>query len=120
MYSFNLLTVVNAADGVSTTLSDPLTRFTSLADVFGWVTNFIMALGWGLVFIYLALGFMRYVTSRGEKAETKAAQDQLTYAVIGAVGLLTIGLVIRIVRNLLGITNISSGTGGGNIIPGNL
>jgi len=117
MFSSNLLISVGAAaagSGVNKSVTDPLTGFSTLQQVFGFIINLFIGVGWSLVFIYLVLGFIKYITSKGEAKETQAAQQWLTYAVIGGVGLLAITLIKTIVINLLGA---SAPDVGGDIIP---
>lgn len=89
----NLIESVYA--GVSTSIINPLPadRFTSIGSIFGFVVNLIIGIGWALVFVMLALGFVQYVTSRGEKTAVDNAQKWLTYAVIGGVGLFFISFL---------------------------
>ena len=104
----NLVEKVNAA--VPTSVINPLSgRFTTVGSIFGFATNVIIGIGWGLVFIMLALGFIKYVMSKGDKNETQSAQSQLTYAVIGGVGLLAIGLIKNILAGILGINETDIG-----------
>jgi hypothetical protein len=114
----SLVNKVSAADGVNKNLSSPL-DFANIGEIFGFATNLLIGIGWGLVFVMLALGFIKYVTSRGEKVETEAAQKQLTYAVIGGLGLLLIGLMKGLLAGLLGIGDEGSlDVSGGGLMPG--
>ncbi len=104
---------------MSTTITDPLTNYTSLGQVFNFLLNLFIGIGWALVFVMLALGFVQYVMSRGEKTAVESAQKWLTYAVIGGVGLFFVSFVRRIVPQLLGGT-AGPGTGlttGGDLTP---
>ena len=104
-----ILQKVNAQ--VGTNLADPLGgRFTTLSAVFGFVINVIVGVGWALVFIMLALGFIQYVTSQGETKAADKARMWLTYAVIGGVGLFFLTALRVIIPGLLGST-----TGGINV-----
>jgi len=87
---------------ISTEVLDPVSGFTNLADVFGFVINLIIGVGWALVFVMLALGFVQYVMSKGEKTAVESAQKWLTYAVIGGVGLFFITFVRRLIPDLIG------------------
>jgi len=112
----DLVRIVNAEE-VSKTIINPLgEQFQTLGDVFGFVTNLLIGIGWGLVFIMLALGFTQYVMSKGEKTATQSAQQWLTYAVIGGVGLLLVGVIKGLLANLLGI-GVEDINVGGDIIP---
>lgn len=112
----SLLQVVQAQ--VQTEIINPLSsdNFSSIGAIFGFVTNLLIGIGWGMVFVMLALGFMKYVMSKGDKAETQGAQQWLTYAVIGGVGLLMLGLIKTLLAGVLGIEEGAIDVGG-NIIP---
>ncbi len=85
---------VFAGAPVEVTLIDPLGgRFTTVSNIFDFITNIIIGIGWGLVVVMLALGFVQYITSRGEKTAVDSAQKWLTYAVIGGVGLFFIKFI---------------------------
>jgi len=113
----DILQVVSAQ--VNTEIINPLadSGLTTVGAIFSFATNLLIGIGWGLVFIMLALGFTQYVMSKGDKTATQGAQQWLTYAVIGGVGLLMIGLIRTILQNLLGIEDGAIDVGGG-IIPG--
>lgn len=108
-----------AAAQVNTQIINPLEGkgLNTVGDIFGFVTNLLIGIGWGLVFIMLALGFTQYVMSKGDKTATQTAQQWLTYAVIGGVGLLMIGLIRTLVSSVLGIDAGEIDVGGG-IVPG--
>jgi len=87
---------------VPTTLDNPVEgNFSSLGDIFGFVINLIIGVGWALVFVMLALGFVQYVTSKGEKDAVESAQKWLTYAVIGGVGLFFVTFMKTLIPNLI-------------------
>jgi hypothetical protein len=58
----------------------------------------------------LAMGFVQYVVSQGDKTKVDTAQKWLTYAVIGGVGLFFVMVLRVIIPNLLG--GSSAGPGG--------
>ncbi len=74
----------------------------SLGDIFTLITNIIIYVGWGLVLVFLALGFIQFVTAGGDKVATEKAQKWVTYAIIGGVGLLAVFAIKQIVLNLTG------------------
>jgi hypothetical protein len=103
------------AQAVNLDVQDPLNaRFGSLGDVFAFLINLLIGVGWALVFVMLALGFVQYVMSRGEKTAVESAQKWLTYAVIGGVGLFFITFIRTLIPNLLGGDQINPG---GNLTP---
>ena len=83
---------------VESTLS---TDFQNFGDLFGFFINVILGVGWALVFIMLALGFVQYVMSRGEKTAVDSAQKWLTYAVIGGVGLFFVSFLRGAIQRLI-------------------
>lgn len=88
------------------------TRFSSLTLIFGFVTNLIIGVGWSLVIIMVALGFVQYVMSKGEKTAVANAQQWLTYSIIGGVGLFFVMVIKNLITTLLGATNVNTGVGG--------
>ncbi|MFC1756181.1 hypothetical protein ACFLZK_02195 [Patescibacteria group bacterium] len=103
------------AQEIETTVVDPLGgNFANLGEVFGFVINLIIGVGWALVFVMLALGFVQYVMSKGEKTAVESAQKWLTYAVIGGVGLFFITFVKNLIPQLLGGNDIDVG---GDLTP---
>ncbi|HLC93491.1 MAG TPA: hypothetical protein VJG85_00575, partial [Patescibacteria group bacterium] len=77
-------------------------RYRTLSDIFGFAVNVLIGIGWALVFIFLALGFIKYITSRGETKSTDQARQWLTYAALGGVGLFFLTAIRFIITNLLG------------------
>jgi hypothetical protein len=100
---------VYAQTAVSTSLVDPASRFTNLGNLFGFAINLVIGIGWALVFVMLALGFVQYVMSKGEKTAVDNAQKWLTYAVLGGVGLFFISFVRRVLPNMIGTSSLDTG-----------
>lgn len=106
------------AQAVNLNIEDPVSgRFNNLGDIFGFLLNLFIGIGWALVFVMLALGFVQYVLSRGEKTAVESAQKWLTYAVIGGVGLFFISFVRRILPQLLGASGTTTLTNSGTLTP---
>jgi hypothetical protein len=88
---------------IPTEVPDPLDgRFRVPADIFGWLINIIIGIGWALVFIMLALGFIKYITSRGEPKATDSARQWIVYTVLGGIGLFFLTAIRFIIAGLLG------------------
>jgi hypothetical protein len=95
-------------------IKDPLGgKVGNLGEIFALVLNIVMGIGWALVFIMLALGFVQYIMSRGEKTAVENAQKWLTYAVIGGVGLFFIYVLKTIIPSLMSANSV---TPGGNVV----
>lgn len=76
---------------------------TSLYGLFTWITNAIIIIGLGLVVIFLAMGFIKFITSQGDKVATETAQKWVTYAVLGGVGLFAVYAIKAVLLNLMGV-----------------
>ena len=76
----------------------------TLENVFTLFANVIIYVGWGLVLIFLALGFIKFVTAQGDKVATEQAQKWVTYSIIGGVGLLLVYAIRGIISGFTGIT----------------
>jgi vacuolar-type H+-ATPase subunit I/STV1 len=92
------------------TITSPV-PITNLAEMFSIVINIILGVGWAMVFVMLAMGFVQYVMSRGEKQAVENAQKWLTYAVIGGVGLFFVVILKSIIPQLLSATGGPGGSG---------
>lgn len=73
----------------------------SLGGIFTLVVNLLIMVGLGLVLVFLALGFIKFITSQGDKVATEQAQKWITYAIVGGVGLFAIYAVKSLVLNLV-------------------
>lgn len=100
----SLITKVYAAEGeISAEPINPLGgKITNLATLFTWVTNAIIVLGFGIVIVFLAMGFISFVTSQGDKVKTEQAQKWVTYAVLGGVGLFAVYAIKAVLLNIVG------------------
>lgn len=92
---------------VSTVVASPI-AIGSLSELFNWVINLILAVGFSLVIIMLAMGFIRYIMSQGDKTSIETAQKWVTYAAIGGVGLFLV----------FAIKNVLNSVAGNNLNPG--
>jgi len=93
-----------AASEIPTTEINPLSGITNLQTLFTWVTNVVIIVGIGIVIIFLALGFISFVTSQGDKIKTEQAQKWVTYAVLGGIGLFAVYAIKAVIFNLVGYT----------------
>src|SRR3989344_2937557 len=80
-----------------------ITNITSLTDVFTLAVNVVLGIGISLTIIFLILGGIQYITSKGDQKAAQEARTSLTNAVIGfivVIGAFTIRTV------LLGILDV--------------
>lgn len=92
------------AQTATTTPIEPGTDISNWNDLVIFITNLIIIVGAGLVVIMLAMGFVRYITSQGDKTAVDTAQKWLTYAALGGIGLFFVYIIRTIIFSLVGIT----------------
>ncbi len=102
---------------VATNATNPLSRFTNLADVFGVAMNVIMGVAVSLSVIFLGLGGIKYITAKGDVKAAEEARSWLTNAVIGLVVALGALAVRQIALGILGTTAGNVETGGNIVLP---
>lgn len=72
------------------------------------IVNAIIILGAGAVLIFLAMGFIKFITSQGDKVATEQAQKWVTYAIVGGIGLLAVFVLRTVVFNLIGWKDVTN------------
>jgi len=100
----SLIKKVWAAGAPLTPPSNPLSQFTSLADIIGFVMNIVFYVGIALTIIFLIIGGIRYITSGGSKEGAEAARGMITNAIIGFIVVVGAFAIKVIVQNVLGVT----------------
>jgi Na+-driven multidrug efflux pump len=95
---------------VSTALVNPVPGITNLATAFAWVINLVLSIGLSMVVLMLAMGFMQYIMSRGDKVAIDKAQQWVTYAAIGGVGLFLVFAAKSVIGSLVQ-GNLQTGNG---------
>jgi cytochrome bd-type quinol oxidase subunit 2 len=91
-------------------LDEDINPGTGFADDFGSLVNgvlsFVMVIAALLVFMYLILGGIEWITSGGDKGKTESARNKITAAVIGLVILAASYAILLIVLRFLGFENL--------------
>lgn len=95
---------VYAVDVVKPTLGN----INSLADAMALAINIVLGIGISLTVIFLILGGIQYITSKGDQKAAQEARTSLTNAVIGFIIVVGAFTIRTILANLLDV----SGTGG--------
>ncbi len=86
------------------------TDITTLATLFGFLLNLVLAVGFSLTLVMLAMGFVQYILSQGDKAGVEKAQKWVTYAVIGGLGLFLVFALKAIIIQVTGAGDVVVGT----------
>ncbi|KKU31187.1 MAG: hypothetical protein UX44_C0007G0011 [candidate division WWE3 bacterium GW2011_GWA1_46_21] len=97
------MNLIDVAYAVSNTVTDPLGgQYQSLSAVFGVIINIALGVGVALTIVFLILGGIQYVMSKGDQKAAQQARDWLTNAVIGFIVVLGALTIRVIVEKLLG------------------
>lgn len=87
----------------------------SFGGLINGVLSFVLVIGALLVFFYLILGGIEWITSGGDKAKTEGARNKITSAIIGLIILAASYAVLQLALSFLGFNGLndvfdSSGT----------
>lgn len=80
-----------------------LGSITTLADAMTLAINIVLGIGIALTVVFLILGGIQYITSRGDQKATQEARTSLTNAVIGFIVVVGAFTIKTILGNLLEI-----------------
>ncbi|MFA6981457.1 MAG: hypothetical protein WC243_00290 [Patescibacteria group bacterium] len=81
---------------------------TTLEGIFGLITNIVLWIGVALTVIFLIVGGIQYITSRGDQKAAETARKSLTNAVIGFIIVIGAFSIRALVLNLIGGGNVIS------------
>jgi hypothetical protein len=107
-----LLTVAQVAWaqnlGSTIQVKTPTGFFTNFGTLFTNILRIVMVIAALLVFFYLVLGGIEYITSGGEKGKTEAARNKITSAVIGLIILAASYAILTLALNFLGFRDLQN------------
>ena len=86
----------------------------SLPDLFNFLINLVMGIGVALAVIFLVIGGIQYITSKGDQKAAETARQTLTNAVIGFIIVIGAFAIKTIVLGALAV----NGTPGSNTVVG--
>jgi hypothetical protein len=78
----------------------------NIGQVFRAVLNFILVIAVLLVFGYIVMGAIQWITSGGDKAKTDRARQMMTSAVIGLIIVVSSYAVINVVARFIGFGTV--------------
>lgn len=104
-----VVTLVPAAYAAIST-GEEINPGTGFADNIGSLINgvlsFVMVIAALLVFLYLIMGGIEWITSGGDKSKTEGARNKITSAVIGLVILAASYAILLVVLRFVGFENL--------------
>jgi hypothetical protein len=77
-----------------------------IGNVINFVLRVVMVIAVLLVFFYLVLGGIEWITSGGEKGKTEAARNKITSAVIGLIVLAASYAILTLLLRFLGFESL--------------
>src|SRR3989344_6301835 len=81
-----------------------LSNITTLADAMALAINIVLGIGISLTIVFLIIGGIQYITSKGDQKATIEARTSLTNAVIGFIVVVGAFTIKTILGNILGVT----------------
>jgi hypothetical protein len=79
---------------------------TDIGTLINGALSFVMVIAALLVFGYLIMGGIEWITSGGDKTKTEGARNKITAAVIGLIILAASYAILIIILNFLGFSNL--------------
>lgn len=75
-------------------------------NLLSFILRAVLAVGALLVFAYLVLGGIEYITSGGDKGKTEKSRDKITAAIIGLIILAASWAILNLALSFLGLGSI--------------
>ncbi|PIY79615.1 MAG: hypothetical protein COY81_01630 [Candidatus Pacebacteria bacterium CG_4_10_14_0_8_um_filter_43_12] len=106
-YMSTLLIAGTAMAAAMETDIDPGTGWSdNLGGLINSVLNIVMVVALLMVFLYLIMGGIQWITSGGDKGKTEEARNKITAAVIGIIILAAAYALVQFVAWILGFSNL--------------
>lgn len=87
-------------------ISVPTGYAPSVGGLISFVLRAVLAIGALLVFGYLVMGGIEYITSGGEKGKTESARNKITAAVVGLIILAASWAILNLALSFLGLGSL--------------
>jgi len=81
--------------------------FDNIGTLLGNIIIAAMVISGLMVFFYLIMGGIQYISSGGDKAQAEAARDKITYALIGLVIVIGSFAIVKLIESFFGIDILS-------------
>jgi hypothetical protein len=80
---------------------------TDIGKLISFVLRVVLAIGALLVFGYLVMGGIEYITSGGEKGKTESARNKITAAIVGLIILAASWAILNLALSFLGLNSLT-------------
>lgn len=98
---------VHAAN-IGTPVVAPAGYATDIGKLISFVLRVVLAIGALLVFGFLVMGGIEYITSGGEKGKTESARNKITAAIVGLIILAASWAILNLALSFLGLGDLNS------------
>lgn len=106
MVTASQLAVVYAAENTSVPIAPGRGFALDIGNVINFVLRVVMVIAVLLVFFYLVMGGIEWITSGGEKGKTEAARNKITAAVVGLIILAASYAILTLLLRFLGFDSL--------------
>jgi len=89
-------------------VTKPVGYATNASGLIQFILRAVLAIGALLVFGYLVMGGIEYITSGGEKSKTESARNKITAAIVGLIILAASWAILNLALNFLGFGDLNS------------
>jgi hypothetical protein len=100
------MAAIYAADNTTVAIQPGRGFALDIGNVINFVLRVVMVIAVLLVFFYLVLGGIEWITSGGEKGKTEAARNKITAAVIGLIILAASYAILTLLLRFLGFDSL--------------
>lgn len=80
---------------------------TDIGKLISFVLRVVLAIGALLVFGFLVMGGIEYITSGGEKGKTESARNKITAAIVGLIILAASWAILNLALSFLGLNSLT-------------
>ncbi len=94
-----------------------LAIFKDLNSLVNFVINLVFGVGLAIALLFVIIGGIKYVMSKGDEGKATEARNTITNAIIGAVVIIVFKILLNLALNILGggkITDYLTGNNGNN------
>jgi hypothetical protein len=92
--------------GTIGTITVPTGYATTFGNLISFILRAVLAIGALLVFGYLVMGGIEYITSGGEKGKTESARNKITAAIVGLIILAASWALLNLALSFLGLGSL--------------
>ncbi len=102
----NAVAAQGNGNGTIGTITVPTGYATTFGNLISFILRAVLAIGALLVFGYLVMGSIEYISSGGEKSKTESARNKITAAIVGLIILAASWALLNLALSFLGLNSL--------------